>query len=559
MPKNHFATLGIKPGAGEKEVKKAYRTLAKQWHPDKNSNPGAEEKFKEIGGAYEYLQSNDRRNILARELTKKKEPEVKTFTQATKESKPSTSHASTSSQPSGSRPPPSASFTSAGGQSSKENHSPGSKGKKNKAPHWSDSFHKKPKGQSAAQATSGQSKGGWKPWTSDWQDGAEDQAPPPRFSDAFSTFRTFVDQLNGQFGATFFLSRRQLLDCLGRRQTRCWVGMGGGRTPGQGPGPRVGARRNRPRAMWPRNVDTQGDWRTIYCLLLAPVNVRHEQFCGKFDAPSDTDEEDHSPRYAGYAYSSDDNDNDYDDYAADYGAGRGGQQDWRSKHEDVLHKIRRDRKTYAAELKRQASEEHCCKWCGRTFSLSALQRHLPICKEHVKRHGRPMNPSTNGGPAADSKFARSRKYSESVPKPTARPGPSQGFSRRTSEADVRDEDTYSQTSPPSSPNPFPPPGTRFSHPGTARARGSGTKPGPSTDGPQRSAASDTGRKPSSTDAAGKGKPTTNGASRPTQPTSSTSSGVQDGLNGKKFQGTGLKFGATNPTSRRTNGRGTAKQ
>ncbi|ESO89414.1 hypothetical protein LOTGIDRAFT_125136, partial [Lottia gigantea] len=61
MTKNHFDVLGLKPGVNEDELKKAYRKLAKQWHPDKNSAEGAEEKFKEISNSYEYLLSADRR------------------------------------------------------------------------------------------------------------------------------------------------------------------------------------------------------------------------------------------------------------------------------------------------------------------------------------------------------------------------------------------------------------------------------------------------------------------------------------------------------------------
>lgn len=60
MTKNHFTVLGLKVGASEEEIKKAYKSLAKKYHPDKNSDAGAEEKFKEIGAAYEILKSQDR-------------------------------------------------------------------------------------------------------------------------------------------------------------------------------------------------------------------------------------------------------------------------------------------------------------------------------------------------------------------------------------------------------------------------------------------------------------------------------------------------------------------
>ena len=47
--------LGISKGASEQEIKKAYRTLAKKYHPDVNKEPDAEAKFKEINEAYEVL------------------------------------------------------------------------------------------------------------------------------------------------------------------------------------------------------------------------------------------------------------------------------------------------------------------------------------------------------------------------------------------------------------------------------------------------------------------------------------------------------------------------
>ncbi|WAR05067.1 DNJB1-like protein [Mya arenaria] len=89
MTKNHFATLGIKVGATEDEVKKAYRTLAKKFHPDKNKDSGAEEKFKEIAGAYEVLKNVDRREIHERELNRPKHFEAATSSYTKSESKAS--------------------------------------------------------------------------------------------------------------------------------------------------------------------------------------------------------------------------------------------------------------------------------------------------------------------------------------------------------------------------------------------------------------------------------------------------------------------------------------
>jgi len=55
MGKDYYAILGVSKGANDDELKKAYRKLALKYHPDKNKAAGAEEKFKEIGEAYDVL------------------------------------------------------------------------------------------------------------------------------------------------------------------------------------------------------------------------------------------------------------------------------------------------------------------------------------------------------------------------------------------------------------------------------------------------------------------------------------------------------------------------
>ena len=57
-----YQRLGIKRGASEAEIKKAYRSLAKQLHPDRNAdNPKAAERFNQITQAYDILSDKDKR------------------------------------------------------------------------------------------------------------------------------------------------------------------------------------------------------------------------------------------------------------------------------------------------------------------------------------------------------------------------------------------------------------------------------------------------------------------------------------------------------------------
>ena len=59
----HYDVLGVARDAEEAELKKAYRKLALEWHPDKNTHrhDEAEAKFKEIRGAYETLSDPNER------------------------------------------------------------------------------------------------------------------------------------------------------------------------------------------------------------------------------------------------------------------------------------------------------------------------------------------------------------------------------------------------------------------------------------------------------------------------------------------------------------------
>jgi molecular chaperone DnaJ len=62
MPRDPYEVLGVRREASEQDIKKAFRTLARELHPDVNAHdPDAEEKFKEAAEAYEILSDDERR------------------------------------------------------------------------------------------------------------------------------------------------------------------------------------------------------------------------------------------------------------------------------------------------------------------------------------------------------------------------------------------------------------------------------------------------------------------------------------------------------------------
>ena len=62
MSNSLYETLGVSKGASADEIKKAYRRLARKYHPDINKEAGAEDKFKEINAAYEILSDEQKRS-----------------------------------------------------------------------------------------------------------------------------------------------------------------------------------------------------------------------------------------------------------------------------------------------------------------------------------------------------------------------------------------------------------------------------------------------------------------------------------------------------------------
>ena len=59
--RDYYDVLGVSRNASLEEIKKAYRKLALEWHPDRNKSPQAEERFKEINEAYEVLSDPEKR------------------------------------------------------------------------------------------------------------------------------------------------------------------------------------------------------------------------------------------------------------------------------------------------------------------------------------------------------------------------------------------------------------------------------------------------------------------------------------------------------------------
>ena len=67
MPESLYDTLGVQKGASADEIKKAYRKLARQYHPDTNQgDKAAEERFKQVQTAYDVLSDAEKRKAYDR-------------------------------------------------------------------------------------------------------------------------------------------------------------------------------------------------------------------------------------------------------------------------------------------------------------------------------------------------------------------------------------------------------------------------------------------------------------------------------------------------------------
>ena len=57
--RDYYEILGVDKNASQKEIKSAYRKLAKKYHPDISQDPNATEKFQKINDAYDFLSSDN--------------------------------------------------------------------------------------------------------------------------------------------------------------------------------------------------------------------------------------------------------------------------------------------------------------------------------------------------------------------------------------------------------------------------------------------------------------------------------------------------------------------
>lgn len=61
--KDYYQVLGVSNNASQDEIRKAYKKLALQYHPDRNPSEEAQEKFKDITHAYEILSDSEKKEI----------------------------------------------------------------------------------------------------------------------------------------------------------------------------------------------------------------------------------------------------------------------------------------------------------------------------------------------------------------------------------------------------------------------------------------------------------------------------------------------------------------
>lgn len=440
MAKNHFTVLGLKVGASEEEIKKAYKSLAKKYHPDKNSDAGAEEKFKEIGAAYEVLKSQDRREIYERDLNRQKEQKsskvppsggFSSYFTSTKENQSNKDHTAYSSKYKGTSFKTRFDFQEPSGSSWSHTDAKETKGKKKKPTH-------KPR---------------QKPWSQDWNEADEDFSPG--FGDegrSFSfAFKTFVDDLDSQFSMFFTSSTPfEFSAFYGNKEDPFaqFFSSSGGK--GEFSTKKEKERKRNVAGEYGFNEDLNEEYlfspRQGKSRMTNNLSDTDDEPTFRFSmSESDTDSDDYEETrfkcsFCGKMLRIDalkthepacrqrhkkevniDSDDEYFDpngYSAKFGPSHI-PGDWRGTHEELLRHIRRQRRAAKAKKREEELksdlETVVCKWCGRSFSRKAAERHVPFCEKWTKDHGRPQSPTYMYN--TKSKSDRAREYSKKIPKP----------------------------------------------------------------------------------------------------------------------------------------------